>query len=263
VSSSSIEVQVAGGFAANEVICGGDGPPLVYLHGPFGPDPWEGYLADLARTHRVFAPAHPGGRDPADLERLDNVADLLLYYDDLLDAMGLDEVVLVGHSFGGMVAAEFAATFRPRLRKLVLIDPLGLWRDEAPVTDYVLIPPDEQASLLFRDHESPTAQEAFLAPLNFAGGPDAAVRRMMNIASTSHFVWPIPERGLVKRLRRITAPTLIVWGRQDAVADVSYAQDFANGISNAVVRVVDNAGHYAHVEQREQVSAATLEFLGA
>jgi pimeloyl-ACP methyl ester carboxylesterase len=55
---------------------------------------------------------------------------LLLYYDDLFDRLGLDRVDLVGHSFGGMVAAEYAATFRDRVGKLVLIDAMGLWRDD-------------------------------------------------------------------------------------------------------------------------------------
>jgi pimeloyl-ACP methyl ester carboxylesterase len=259
---SIVEIGLPGGFAANAVLTAGAGPPVVYLHGPFGQEPLSGFLADLTGDHQVWAPAHPGGEDPADLERLDHLYDLLLYYDDLFEALELETFDLVGHSFGAMVAAELAAGFRHRVQRLVLLAPLGLWRDDAPVADYVVLPHEEQRALLFHDPASPAAQAAFVPPLGPSDdGPEAAVRRLTAIASTSHFVWPIPERGLAKRLRRIEAPTLLVWGRQDAVVDVAYAADFAASIDNASVRVVDGAGHYPHVEEREQVAEATLAFL--
>ena len=69
----------------------------------------------MAARHTVFAPAHPGAVEPNDLHQLDNLWDLMLYYDDVLAALGLDQVDLIGHSFGGMVAAELAASFPQRV----------------------------------------------------------------------------------------------------------------------------------------------------
>ena len=70
-----------------------------------------GFLDDLSTSRKVYAPAHAGSVDLADLEALDGLWDLLLYYDDLFAALGLQKFDLVGHSFGGMVAAEYAATY--------------------------------------------------------------------------------------------------------------------------------------------------------
>src|SRR6202167_5907043 len=147
-------IELPGGFAANPVIIKGEGAPVVYFHGPFGQE-WDGFLDDLAAYRRVYAPAHAGAEQTEDLDQLDGLSDLVLYYDDLFDRLGLERVDLIGHSFGGMVAAEYAATFRDRVGKLVLIDAMGLWRDEAPVQDHLLVAPDKLVKLLFHDPSKP------------------------------------------------------------------------------------------------------------
>jgi len=140
-------IELPGGFAANPVIIKGEGAPVVYFHGPFGQE-WDGFLDDLAAYRRVYAPAHAGAEQTEDLDQLDGLSDLVLYYDDLFDRLGLDRIDLIGHSFGGMVAAEYAATFRDRVRQLVLIDAMGLWRDDAPVADHLLVSPQALVKLL-------------------------------------------------------------------------------------------------------------------
>jgi pimeloyl-ACP methyl ester carboxylesterase len=260
ITAESRSIQLPGGFAANTTLTRGDGSPVVYLHGPFGQE-WTGFLEDLSARHRVFAPAHPGAEEPEDLQRLDGIFDLVLYYDDLLDRLGLDQIDLVGHSFGGMVAAELAATFPERVRKLVLIDALGLWRNDAPVGDHVMTAPENQIALLYADPSKPEIVASLAQPADVEKRNAAIVHRFSAIASTSHFIWPIPERGLAKRLRRIKADTLVIWGRQDALVPVVYAHDFAALIPGARVRLVDGAGHVPQVEERSQVSQAVLDFL--
>jgi pimeloyl-ACP methyl ester carboxylesterase len=259
-TAQSRSVDLPGGFAANTTLTRGNGSPVVYLHGPFGQE-WTGFLEDLATRHRVFAPAHPGGEEPEDLQRLDGIFDLVLYYGDLFDSLGLGQVDLVGHSFGGMVAAEFAATFPDRVRKLVLIDALGLWRDDAPIRDHVMTTPEKQIGLLYADPSNPEIAASLALPEDAEKRNAMIVHRFSAVASTSHFIWPIPERGLAKRLRRVKADTLVVWGRQDALAPVVYAEEFAALIPGAIIRLVDGAGHVPHVEQRDEVSKAVLDFL--
>src|SRR5712692_2353776 len=106
----------------------GSGPALVYLHSGSGPV-WDEPLDLLAKEFTVYAPEHPGtsAGDPGSIKPLDDVWDLVLYYYELFDKLGLEAPAVVGHSFGGMVAAELAATNPRRVSKLVLIDPLGLW----------------------------------------------------------------------------------------------------------------------------------------
>ena len=116
----------------------GQGPPLVFLHGATGLR-WDEFLDSLTQTHTVYAPEHPGTTpgDPDAIKPLDDFWDLVLYYYDLFDGLGLESPAVVGHSFGGMVAAELAATDPRRVGKLVLISSLGLWRDDAPVKNWM------------------------------------------------------------------------------------------------------------------------------
>jgi pimeloyl-ACP methyl ester carboxylesterase len=253
-------VELPGGFAANPVIIKGEGAPVVYLHGPFGQE-WDGFLDDLAAYRRVYAPAHAGAEETEDLEQLDGIPDLLLYYDDLFDRLGLERVDLVGHSFGGMVAAEYAATFRDRVGKLVLIDAMGLWRDDAPVEDHLLVSPQKLVKLLFNDPSKPDVAANLAMPKEPAAMNAAIVDRFGALASTSHFIHPIPERGLKRRLRRIKADTLIMWGAQDALVPAVYASEFAKLIPAARVQMIENAGHVPQLEQRLLVSEHLRKFL--
>src|SRR5262245_41922216 len=125
----------------------GAGPALVFFHGPWGLT-WGPFLDALARRHTVYAPEHPGttAGAPDAIQQVDTLWDLVLCYDELLDRLGLEDVALVGHSFGAMMACEVAAARRSRVRRLVLMDPIGLWRDDAPVTNWMLLSPQEMPS---------------------------------------------------------------------------------------------------------------------
>src|SRR5207244_9188372 len=99
----------------------GSSSPVVFLHGAGGLV-WDGFLELLAQRHTVYAPELPGTSvgDPEAISHLDNLWDLVLYYNDLLDALGLSSVPIIGHSFGGMLAAEIAANNPQRVSRLVL-----------------------------------------------------------------------------------------------------------------------------------------------
>src|SRR5581483_5362064 len=83
--------------------------------------------------------------------------ELVLFYDEVLDGLGLDRVKVVGHSFGGMVAAELAANNPRRVERQVLIAPIGLWRDDAPIPDIAAVRPHELPGLVLADPDSPLA----------------------------------------------------------------------------------------------------------
>jgi len=260
MSALSQDIQLAGGFQPNPVLVDGDGPPTVYLHGLLGQE-WGPFLDGLAAGRRVYAPAHAGSDEPDELQHLDHLYDLVLYYDDLFNALGLEQIDLIGHSFGGMVAAEIAAAYPGRVRRLILIDPLGLWRDDAPVEDYLLVPPERQTALLLGD----PSREEVIARVKLPDDPKARIaaqlRRTTALASASHFIWPIPERGLAKRLRRVSAETLIVWGADDKLVPSSYAQEFATLIASSQVEIVAGAGHSPQLEQCQAVLDKVRLFL--
>lgn len=240
----------------------GDGPPLVYLHGAMGLV-WDPFLDALAETHTVYAPEHPGTTpgDPDGIKAVDDLWDLVLHYYDLFDELGLDAPAIVGHSFGGMVAAEIAATNPDRAGRLVLISPVGLWRDDVPVAQFMTMSPEEVAEIAFCDPEGPVAKQVLTIPEDPEAAAEAMIRSTWSQACTGKFMWPLPDKGLSKRLYRIKAPTLVVWGNQDRLAPPAYADEFAARIADCRVELFDQAAHLPQLEQLGQVSAAVKRFL--
>jgi pimeloyl-ACP methyl ester carboxylesterase len=238
---------------------GGSGPTVVWLHGLGGVESADPLLQALARDRRVVAPLAPGFKDLEELEGLESFHDLALHYDDLLEALGLESVALVGQSFGAMTAAEVAAHFPRRASRLVLISPLGLWRDELPVTDLFAVPYTELSQLLFAD---PSRARAATAGVT-AGAEDVEelVRLAQGMTTMAKFVWPIPDKGLRARLYRIAAPTLVVWGAADAIAPAAYADQFVEAIGEARRVVVPGGGHLVAWDRPDETIAAVREFL--
>ena len=195
------------------------------------------------------------------MHALDSWLDLIVYYGELLDRLDLDEVVLVGHSFGGLVAAELAAAVPRSAGRLVLIDPVGLWRDDLPVRNWMLLSERERRPSLFADPEGEAARLFFGVPDDPAERIDALAQFVWAQACTGKFVWPVPDRGLKHRAHRIAAATLIIWGAADRIIAPAYAQEFAKRIAGAQVRLIDNAGHLPHLEQPDAVAGAVHEFL--
>ena len=252
-------VEIRGGAVSFRVLTAGHGAPLVYFHGYHERRAWSPFLDLLAQSFRVYAPAHPGVSDSTGIETLDDLLDLTLAYDELLGRLGLERAHLVGHAFGGMAAAEIAAVFPGRALTLSLLSPLGLWRDDAPSADILILPPDELASVLWRDPASPVAREWTAVPQGDDAGLAAEIESMQRRSAMAKFVWPIPDKGLTKRLHRITAPTLLVWGDGDRANPLVYAEAWQRRIKGAALRVLPG-GHMLVHEAPDAVARAVAEF---
>jgi len=240
------------------VLSQGSGPALVFFHGPWGLT-WDPFLDTLARDFTVLAPEHPGTTPgaPDDITQLDGLWDLVLCYDELLDALDLPQAVLVGHSFGAMVACEVAAASPRRAGHLVLIDPLGFWRDADPVVNWMALDPAEMRRRLFRDPDGEAARRMFGEAEDVA----ARVRVTWAMGATGKFIWPIPDKGLKKRIHRVQAPTLLLWGKEDRLVPPVYADEFTRRLPGARVQMVDQAAHAPHLEQPETVARIVREFV--
>jgi len=251
------------GKIETEIEVRGDGPPLVFLHGPWGVRGDCEFLDRMAALHRVYAPRHPGtsSGDPDAIHRLDELWDLVVYYGELLDRLGLEAPALLGHSFGGMVACEIAATMLQRVSKLVLIDPLGLWRDDRPVKNWMIMPEDQLRPALFAEPDGKAARRFFELPDESDARVEVQASLIWSQACTGKFVWPIPDRGLKKRIHRIAAPTLIIWGTGDGIVSPDYAQDFAQRIANARIELIGDAGHLPHLEHPNRAAQLVSRFL--
>jgi pimeloyl-ACP methyl ester carboxylesterase len=242
-----------GGAAAAE--------PLLFLHGSNGLmlDP---YLDRLAQRYRVIAPVHPGWGESTGLEHIDDIIDLAIYNYDLMDELGLERAHVVGFSLGGMLAAEMAALDPGRVRKLVLCDAIGLWRDDAPVLDFFSADNATVQSAVWCDPQSEMVQSRTPDTSNLEALASAMFARMQSLSAAAKFQWPLPDKGLKKRIHRIAAPTLIMWGERDGLVPPVYAEEFRSRIRDARVVVMREAAHMIMVEQEDEWVRLVSEFLG-
>lgn len=257
-------VPVWGGRLNLQFQVRGTGPALVYLH-PAGGLNWDPVLESLIADHTVYAPEVPGTSpdDPDAIHLVDDLFDLVLIYEEAIRALGLAGAPVIGHSFGGMLAAELASVFPDLFSRVVLVAPAGLWFPEHPVSlDFIAGPPQALPGVLFHDPTCAGARAMFTPPADPAAAIEGTVGLVWAIGCTAKFLWPVPDRGLVKRLHRLTAPTLLVWGEQDGLIPVAHAHEFASRIAQATVELVPNCGHVPQVEQTAITTRAIRSFLG-
>ena len=177
--------------------------PLVFFHGAGGLLADNPFLDQLAARYHVFAPELPGYGESTGEELLEDMLDFTLHGWDVVAALGLTRPHLVGHSMGGMIAAEMAAIAPGDLDKLVLVAAAGLWIEEHPIPDIFALLPGQLIELLFQD---PVKGQALLT-----GGADFSdmevfkefyLGQQRRLAMAGKILFPIPNRRVSKRLYR-------------------------------------------------------------
>jgi pimeloyl-ACP methyl ester carboxylesterase len=246
-----------------DVEISGKGPPLVWLHGPWGLNQDRAFIERLSADYTVHAPRFPGTTkgDPDAVHALVGWLDLAVYHGELFDKLELAAPAIAGHSFGALLAAEIAAAAPKSVSRLVLIDPVGLWRDDLPVKNWMVIAEKQRRPMLFSDPDGEAATSFFAVPSDPEARIDALSQMVWSQACTGKFVWPIADRGFSRRTHRIGVPTLIVWGKADSIIAPAYAQEFGSRISGSRVELIDKAGHLPHLEQPDAVTKAVRGFL--
>ena len=236
----------------------GSGEPLLYLHHMLGITGWEPALARLSESFDVIAPYAPGwGPAKDDLPRIDpGPLDITLHNEGVLDALGVASAHVVGIGIGAWMAAELAAIAPTRVRKLVLINPLGIWLETAPGEDPFAQHPGQPSEVLFSD---PAMRQRFL----FEGTDklDAHVEELLDLRAAAKFLWPIPETGVSRRLPRIEAPTLVVTSEEDAIVPAAHGPAWRDLIPGAELVTIRGAGHLVELEQPERFASVVKEFL--
>jgi pimeloyl-ACP methyl ester carboxylesterase len=236
---------------------GGKGAPLVFLHGAGGATTVDPFLNKLAEKYHVYAPLLPGYGDSEECPELRDMLDFTLHTWDVVDALKLKDPLLVGHSMGGMIAAEMAAIAPHDVTRLALIASAGLWVDSLPIPDMFATLPFEMPKLLFHNVEAGTAMMTAGLTLDdpkFLQNYLVTNARQMGMAG--RILFPIPERGLSQRLYRIKAKTILIWGDSDKLIAPPYAQAFKKGIAGSELVAIPEAGHLVTLEKPDQVIAA-------
>ena len=236
---------------------GGSGPPLVFLHGPGGLTADDPFLNALAESHQVYAPLVPGYGDSEECPEIRDMLDFTLHTWDVVEALGLKDPILVGHSMGGMIAAEMAAIAPNDVSRLCLICPAGMWDDAHPIADLFATLPFEMPALLFHDA---VAGAAMLTAGRNVQDPNFLqtylVTNARQLGMAGRILFPIPERGLQQRMYRIKAKTVIVWGDSDRLIPPTYAHGFKKGIKGAELVSIPEAGHMVIAEKTAAVVEA-------
>ncbi|QKD01950.1 alpha/beta fold hydrolase [Mesorhizobium loti] len=256
------KVAVWGGEVELNFQIRGSGPVLIYFHPAAGLG-WDPFLERLAEIYTVYAPEFPGTTigDPYAINQVDGLNDAVLMYEEAIRILGLSGAVAVGQSFGGMMSIEIAATFPGIFSRLVVLDPIGLWNEGAPTANWIEASPQQLPQILFKNPDSAAARAMLAMPEDPAIAVKVTAQLIWNLGCTGKLVWPIPERGMRRRLHRVNSDTLIVWGEDDALISASYADELSAGIVGSRVELIANCGHIPQVEQLEITYDLVTNFL--
>jgi pimeloyl-ACP methyl ester carboxylesterase len=242
-----------------EVIRRGAGRPVLLLHGLQNVDPRARFLDLLGKRAEIIAPSHPGFGHSARPADFDTVYDLVHLYLDVLEALPYERVTLIGLSFGGWLAAEMVVTCRHRIDRLVLVDAFGIkvsGRETPDILDIFNTAPHEVQRRSWHDPDK-------WAPDFNAMTDDELVVRARNWDTLCLYGWhPYMYNPQLKRwLRRITRPTLVLWGASDRIVKPAYGRAYSALIPGSRFELIAGAGHHPEIEQPEAFVDCVAAFL--
>jgi pimeloyl-ACP methyl ester carboxylesterase len=258
--------RVSTAIGKQQVFRGGSGRPLLYLHSATGEAAGQPALEELADSFEVVAPLFPGFGESEGIDRIDGPEDAAFHLLDLLDSMALDRPAVVGTSLGGWLALELACRWPERLSALVLVNPVGLHVEGAPIKEIFGRDPGELADDLFADQSHPMAQAAhqFSAMGQVGEVPFELVKPLLQaLAATARIGWRpyLHNPKLAGRLHRVTVPALIVHGAEDRLVPAAHGRRYAELLPSARLVDVAGAGHLLTLERPAELARLTREWL--
>src|SRR5712692_4086513 len=236
----------------------GRGPTLLVLHGFLEMPGWYDFHDRLAQRFHVVAPSHPGFGGSSRPEWMTSVDDLANFYLDLIDRLGAGKTHVVGHSFGGWVAAEMAVRCSHGLGKLVLADAVGLPAPGGPVrpaggsiADWLVLEPEDLRALAW--HDPATGDRLKLAGEDVTS-EEELIAILKNREAATLYGWKpfFHSPRLAHWLHRASVPALVIWGEHDGVVPRAIGEAYAHGIGGARLEIVPGAAHLPHLEQPDE-----------
>ena len=244
----------ASGTDVSYEAAGGGAPVVCLVHGTGGRGGvWMRQLEGLADVARVVAPDLPGhGQTGGALCR--SIAEATAFVARFLDALGVDRVVIGGHSMGGAIAQEFALTHPGRVLGLALVGTGARLRVLPRLLELLDTDYPAGVDLLMRMGVGAGAAPALRATLHreTAANPQAVV--VGDLRACDVF-------DALERVGAISAPTLAICGEEDQLTPPKYSRFFGERIAGARVVIVPGSGHYVQVEQPDAVTTALRELV--
>ena len=256
VTSETVQV----GETALHLLKGGNGRPLLALHGIEGPEGWLAFHDAMAANATVYAPAHPGYGATRRPEWMESITHQALFYNWFLQEAGLGEVDLIGFGIGGWIAAEMATMAPQSLRHLVLVDPAGIRPTESQLLDIFVIPwQDVVRRCFYNANDCDEYLRVYSASpvINFGGEREAGRSMTMRMCYRPYMY----STSLQPMLSRLRLPSLVVWGAEDEVVPVECAELWRSSIPKAELRLIDDCGHWPHYEKPQELAQIVSRFL--
>jgi pimeloyl-ACP methyl ester carboxylesterase len=237
----------------------GNGRPLLLLHGGAGPQSVTGFADLLAEQQkvRVITPTHPGFGGTSRPESLVSPAGLAALYTELLNHLNLDDVVLVGNSVGGWIAAEMAVLGSSRIGAVVLVGAVGIEVEGHPVADFFSLTMDQVVELSYYHPDSFRIDPSTMPP---------AQQQLMagNRATLATYAGTqMADPTLRTRLAVVDHPTLVLSGESDGIVDQANGRALADSIPGAQFQVLPRTGHMPQIETPRELMATIMEFAPA
>jgi pimeloyl-ACP methyl ester carboxylesterase len=251
-------VEVAG--TRIQLLKWGAGEPLLVLHGAAGNPGWLPYHQALSRQFAVYAPSHPGYDHSSRPDWISTMTDMAHFYRQFIEELGLAPVNLLGFSMGGWLAAEIAAMCPHTLKRLILVDAAGIKPQVGDMAEIFMVSPEQTLKLRFYDPtQVPTYQQLVDRKLT----PEEEEVQWRNREMASRLCWKpyLHNPKLPAYLRGVKTPTLIIWGKQDAIIPVNCGELYHQALSNSTLHVIDRCGHSPAVEKPQEFLQVVQEFL--
>jgi len=235
---------------------------ILLIHGLGGSaERWLKVIPRLSTDYRVIAPDMIGfgySDKPSEDYTIEFFAKFLSAF---IKSLNLKTTSLVGTSLGGQIVAHLASTSRS-IEKIVMVAPSGVMKSTTAAIDAYMM------AALYPNHAS--AKEAF-EMMSHSGTVDEFtvydfVKRMSTPNAKLAFissVLGIKNSAVEDSLQKITVPTLLIWGRQDKVIPIAYADRFVSSIRNCTFLEIDDCGHLPHVEKPDFFADSILDFLSS
>lgn len=233
----------------------GTGRPVLYLHGAHGMGTWNPFFEKLADRSALWVPDHPGFGKSQPRGPVDVVADLAYVYLDLIEQAGLKDVHVIGHCIGGWTALEMAVRSPDLIGGLTLLNSAGVHVDDVPVGDFFMATVDRLPSLLFADVERGRG----LLKSEMDAIDDVTMHANRIMAARLSWAPRLFDPKLERWLRRIKAPTSVVWGDRNKVFPLPYGEALARLVPKASLSVIKDCGHHAHLEQPIAAAEAIIK----
>jgi pimeloyl-ACP methyl ester carboxylesterase len=242
-----------------EMYVGGSGPPLLFLHGAGGNAGWQPWHEELSKTYRVYVPSQPGFNGTARPEWVYTITDVAHFNQEMVQTLGLEQYILMGSSMGGWVAAEMAAMSSAGLRALILVDAAGIKPEQGEIAEIFMCSAQTRLAQRFFDPSQVPNYERYTRQLT----PEEQVVEHANREMAARLCWKpyLHNPSLPYYVRKVTTPTLILWGREDAIIPVECGELYQRALPNATLRVIERCGHSPALEKPHDFLQVVTTFL--